>query len=657
MATGNTALLGLALPVEGELDGTWGDVVNASITSLVDSAIAGTTTLSTDADVTLTTTSLAANQARQAVILWTASNGATTRNITAPAQSKPYIVINAGTGSIVLRGVGPTTGITILAGEKCMAAWNGSDFVKIGTAASSVTYTPAGATAVPSNVQTKLRETISVKDFGAVGDGTTNDTTAIQNAITYCTSDVNNPKTLFFPEGDYRITAGFTQITCKNFVMYGAGRGVEYYDVGVNNQGASRIVYDGTNSSSTWIFDYSAARGCQISQLSILCEGKCNAIRATLSSNLLFEKLGIYEAYTGIYFIASCFSSVIDNVVSFDHATDHIVFGETAHSTKISNCSFASLNTSSGGTTTPASVITLGSTESMSMVTISGCNFDVWRVPVNILAKDVYGLLITGNYFEPRDATMTRMIQLGDQTADVFCQGVAISGNKLYGTAYTGDGVRIEKARGVNIDGNVFNSMTDAINCADTGVSVNKFAEGVFISANRFGTSITGYGLTFDNAACTNIVMLGNTGTADYDPAQVGSNLYFAEEQFTPVLAFGGNSVGVTYTTQVGLYKKIGSRVFFQIRLIVTSKGSSTGNATITGLPFTSTSAIPQAVPVQFISGFVGLTGAPVANINTSATDIALGQTSATGRSLITDTSFGSGSFTMNVTGFYEIEM
>jgi hypothetical protein len=137
MTTGNTTLLGLALPVEGELDGTWGDVVNDSITSLVDSAVAGTTTLSTDADVTLTTTVLAANQARQAVILWTASNGATTRNITAPAQSKPYIVINAGTGSIVLRGAGPTTGITIVAGERCLASWSGADFVKVASSAIS----------------------------------------------------------------------------------------------------------------------------------------------------------------------------------------------------------------------------------------------------------------------------------------------------------------------------------------------------------------------------------------------------------------------------------------------------------------------------------------------------------------------------------------
>jgi hypothetical protein len=131
MPTGNTTLLGLALPIQGELAGTWGTVVNTSITELIDSAVAGTTTLSTDADVTLTTTALAANQARQAVLLWTASNGATTRNITAPAQSKAYIVINAGTGAVVLRGVGPTTGVTIAVGEKCLAAWNGSDFVKV----------------------------------------------------------------------------------------------------------------------------------------------------------------------------------------------------------------------------------------------------------------------------------------------------------------------------------------------------------------------------------------------------------------------------------------------------------------------------------------------------------------------------------------------
>ena len=139
--TSPTALLGLALPVQGDLSGTWGDTVNDSITSLLDSAVAGVTTLSADTDVTLTSTDYVANQARQAIIRWTASNGATTRNITAPARSKTYVVINAGTGSIVFRGVGPTAGVTVVSGEKCVVAWSDSDFVKVASSTTNGTVT------------------------------------------------------------------------------------------------------------------------------------------------------------------------------------------------------------------------------------------------------------------------------------------------------------------------------------------------------------------------------------------------------------------------------------------------------------------------------------------------------------------------------------
>jgi hypothetical protein len=145
MATEYTSLLGLALPITGELSGTWGDTVNDGITALLDTAVAGTTTLSSDADVTLTTTEGSSNQARAAVILWTAS-GTVTRNITAPAQSKAYVVINAtgSTQSIVIRGVGPTAGVTVLAGKKALVAWNGSDFVSIASTSISLTADVTG---------------------------------------------------------------------------------------------------------------------------------------------------------------------------------------------------------------------------------------------------------------------------------------------------------------------------------------------------------------------------------------------------------------------------------------------------------------------------------------------------------------------------------
>jgi len=68
--------------------------------------------------------------------------------------------------------------------------------------ASQVTYNPAGATAVATNVQAKLRESVSVKDFGAVGDGSTDDTAAIQAAITATPGG-----TVYFPAGTYIISA------------------------------------------------------------------------------------------------------------------------------------------------------------------------------------------------------------------------------------------------------------------------------------------------------------------------------------------------------------------------------------------------------------------------------------------------------------------
>ena len=61
--------------------------------------------------------------------------------------------------------------------------------------------TPAGAINRPIN--DKLAETTSVKDFGATGDGTTDDTAALQAAF-----DANVP--LYFPLGTYKITTGLT---------------------------------------------------------------------------------------------------------------------------------------------------------------------------------------------------------------------------------------------------------------------------------------------------------------------------------------------------------------------------------------------------------------------------------------------------------------
>ena len=64
-----------------------------------------------------------------------------------------------------------------------------------------------GATgAVNRPINEKLAESVSVKDFGAVGDGVTDDTAAITAACSSLTSNA----TLYFPVGTYKYTNGMT---------------------------------------------------------------------------------------------------------------------------------------------------------------------------------------------------------------------------------------------------------------------------------------------------------------------------------------------------------------------------------------------------------------------------------------------------------------
>ena len=156
MATNYTNLLGFALPTTGELSGTWGQVVNDSITELVEDSIAGTATASvTSGDWTLSTTgSGAANEARCAIIRPTGSPGVS-RNVIAPSSSKAYIVDNQSNASIVFKGAA-TVGVTIAAGKQALVAWNGSDFVQVGASAggsdTQVQYNSGGALAGSSNL-------------------------------------------------------------------------------------------------------------------------------------------------------------------------------------------------------------------------------------------------------------------------------------------------------------------------------------------------------------------------------------------------------------------------------------------------------------------------------------------------------------------------
>jgi hypothetical protein len=116
--------------------------------------------------------------------------------------------------------------------------------------------TPTGA--INRTINEKAQDYISVKDFGAVGDGVTNDTTAIQNAVNF---GITNGNAVYFPAGDYNVT---NQITINGSVkLYGT---TFLATNAVQNHFGSRIYINFLTSTATSCF-YVTYNGVQIEGL------------------------------------------------------------------------------------------------------------------------------------------------------------------------------------------------------------------------------------------------------------------------------------------------------------------------------------------------------------------------------------------------------
>lgn len=98
--------------------------------------------------------------------------------------------------------------------------------VLLSSLGSAINFTQAGTGAVARTIQDKLRDVVSVKDFGAVGDGVTDDTAAIQAAI-------DAQRRVFIPYGIYKITSSLT-LTQSYSALVGDARMpiIRYYNPG-----------------------------------------------------------------------------------------------------------------------------------------------------------------------------------------------------------------------------------------------------------------------------------------------------------------------------------------------------------------------------------------------------------------------------------------
>jgi hypothetical protein len=444
--------------------------------------------------------------------------------------------------------------------------------------------TGTGTAKLSQTVETKLRETVSVKDFGAVGDGVVDDTAAIQAALD------SGASTVTVPDGTYKITSSLVLPSDTALIAnQGATFIANAFDLGVEvntwqQVGSPMIkassVSNVTVQGGTWIVTRDPARSVgAIVQFDDVTNGKIKDVVGSASG------LGIYRDFiAGIWVnessevtIESCKIGPYRNCSNF-----HINNSEHCH---ILNC-WASI---SGNSTY---VI-----DDSPYSSIVGCFAS--ESPGSHITVDSANCLIQGNFVDCINAVVTPATAYGINVGHPSSGGFSFSGSqtKVIGnTIYNvnaNHGIQVQQTpptANVIVSGNTVNGIVTGATNAD---GINVIAQKVTIVGNQIkGCQI---GIDVINARCT---VVGN---------DVSSNVAEGIRVQSGLNVINGNNV---YDNGSGGVTPYG--------INLTSSGNSRNNAIVGNVCYDSGSNI-QKVGINLVSNVVS--NLIVSNSCTSHTD------------------------------------
>ena len=124
-----------------------------------------------------------------------------------------------GNGSGILASLAAPNGATLVGFTGFKSQVGTVDDLADDDGSDWIGFKQSGANAVARSAQDKMRDIFSVKDFGAVGDGVVDDTTAVIAAITAAVA--STPATLVFPAGVYKCTSVLGDFTASNLSLIG----------------------------------------------------------------------------------------------------------------------------------------------------------------------------------------------------------------------------------------------------------------------------------------------------------------------------------------------------------------------------------------------------------------------------------------------------
>jgi hypothetical protein len=162
-----------------------------------------------------------------------------------------------------------------------------------------------GSTTVNRPIDQKLVEWVSVKDFGAVGDGVTNDAAAIQAAHDYIVSTAKQG-TLMFPAGTYKCNSPLT-IQCSWVSCFGQRATLDFSSLGdvaavTFKAGLGNLVSGNPWNQATFVFEGFILQGPNSTTGTAMYLNELTGGSNGGPAHTIFRDFQITNFKTGIYF-------------------------------------------------------------------------------------------------------------------------------------------------------------------------------------------------------------------------------------------------------------------------------------------------------------------------------------------------------------------